>query len=83
MGNNNRWLILLCAGRIGLSVIFTVYSAVLPFVSTDWKMTSAQAGSVQSAWHVGYLISLFAAGFLADRFGAKKDTCSHEHCIRA
>jgi MFS family permease len=35
-------------------------------------MTSAQAGSVQSAWHVGYLISLFAAGFFADHIGSKK-----------
>ncbi len=72
MEKDNRWLILLCAGRIGLSVMFTSYSAVLPFVSTEWKMTGAQAGSVQSAWHVGYLISLFIAGFLADRIGAKR-----------
>jgi len=27
---------------------------------------------VQSAWHVGYLISLFAVGFISDRIGAKK-----------
>lgn len=72
MGKDNRWLILLCAGRIGLSVIFTSYSAVLPFVAAEWRMSSAQAGSIQSAWYVGYLISLFVAGFLADRFGAKK-----------
>ncbi|MBI4594761.1 MAG: MFS transporter [Candidatus Tectomicrobia bacterium] len=72
MGKENRWLIFLCAGRICLSLIFTSYSAVLPFVAAEWKMSSAQAGSVQSAWHGGYLISLFVAGFLADRFGAKK-----------
>jgi MFS family permease len=72
MRNDDQWLILLCMGRAGLSVIFTAYSAVLPFVTVEWNMTSAQAGSVQSAWHVGYLFSLFAAGFLADRFGAKK-----------
>jgi MFS family permease len=38
----------------------------------DWGLSSAQAGLVQSAWHVGYLLSLFAIGFLADRFGAKR-----------
>ena len=69
---DSRWLILLCTGRIGLPLIFLSYSAVLPFVTTEWKMTGAQAGSVQSAWHGGYLISLFMAGFLAYRFGAKK-----------
>jgi MFS family permease len=68
----HRWLLPLCAGRVALSLIFTAYSAVLPTVTTTWGMTGAQAGSIQSAWQVGYLISLFAAGLLADRFGAKK-----------
>ncbi len=27
---------------------------------------------VQSAWHLGYLVSLFIVGFLGDRFGAKR-----------
>lgn len=72
MKATKRWFWGMCAGRIGQSMIFTAYSAVLPFVTVDWNMTSAQAGSVQSAWHGGYLVSLFAAGFLADRYGAKK-----------
>jgi len=71
MEATNRWFWGICLGRIGQSMIFTAYSAVLPFVTVDWQMTSAQAGSVQSAWHAGYLVSLFAAGFLADRYGAK------------
>lgn len=37
-----------------------------------WQMNAAQAGLVQSGWHVGYLISLFAAGLLTDRIGARK-----------
>jgi len=35
-------------------------------------MTAAQAGSIQSAWHVGYMSSLFAAGLLADRYGPQR-----------
>jgi len=35
-------------------------------------MSAAQAGMVQSAWHLGYLVSLFTMGFLGDRFGAKR-----------
>jgi len=69
---SNRWFFWMCAGRVAQSMIFPAYSAVLPFVAVDWKMSSAQAGSVQSAWHACYLVSLFVAGFLADRFGAKK-----------
>lgn len=35
-------------------------------------MSASEAGLVQSAWHVGYLLSLFAVGFITDRIGAKR-----------
>ncbi|MCY1204414.1 H+ symporter family [compost metagenome] len=63
------WLALLCASRLLQGMIVTAYSGVLPFMRDDWQMTAAQAGSIQSAWHVGYMSSLFAVGLLADRFG--------------
>src|SRR4029434_8749831 len=70
--SDTRWLMLLCLSRIGFSLIFTVYSALLPVLMGAWQMNAADAGLVQSGWHVGYLISLFAAGFLTDRLGAPK-----------
>ncbi|WP_454904187.1 MFS transporter [Variovorax gossypii] len=63
------WLALLCASRLLQAMIVTAYSGVLPFMMPDWHMTAAQAGSIQSAWHVGYMSSLFAVGLLADRYG--------------
>ena len=66
------WLARICAGRIFFALVFTTYSAALPLLKTDWNMSAGQAGLVQSAWHAGYLISLFAVGFAADRHGAKK-----------
>lgn len=69
---NGRWLALFCTARMAFSLIFTAYSAVLPLVIADWSMSAAQAGLIQSAWHLGYLVSLFAVGFLGDRFGAKR-----------
>ena len=69
---DTRWLVLLCVSRIGFSLIFTVYAALLPVLMGAWQMTAAQAGLVQSGWHVGYLISLFGAGLLTDRTGARK-----------
>lgn len=53
-------------------MIVTAYSGVLPFMMADWHLSAAQAGSIQSAWHVGYMSSLFAVGLLADRFGAHR-----------
>jgi MFS family permease len=65
------WLAELCLSRVGFVFIFTTYSAALPLLKTDWNMSASEAGLVQSAWHVGYLLSLFAVGFLTDRYGAK------------
>jgi len=66
------WLTEICLSRIGYVLIFTTYSAALPLLKTDWNMSASQAGMVQSAWHVGYLLSLFAVGFITDRHGAKR-----------
>ncbi|SEJ16470.1 MULTISPECIES: MFS transporter [unclassified Variovorax] len=68
-GPMRGWLALLCASRLLQAMIVTAYSGVLPFLMADWQLTAAQAGSVQSAWHVGYMSSLFAVGLLADRYG--------------
>jgi MFS family permease len=67
-----EWLLGLCLSRMGFAFVFTTYSAALPLLKTDWNMSASEAGLVQSAWHAGYLISLFAVGFIADRHGAKK-----------
>ena len=67
-----RWLLGLCASRICFSLIFVAYSAILPLLQEAWGMSSSQAGLVQSGWHAGYIVSLFAAGLFADRFGARR-----------
>lgn len=66
------WLAWLCASRVALSLIFTAYSGILPLVRSEWGMSAAQAATIQSAWHLGFLVSLFAVGMLADRFGARR-----------
>jgi MFS family permease len=67
-----EWLFWLCLSRMGFAFNFTAYSAALPLLKADWNMSASEAGLVQSAWHAGYLISLFAVGFIADRHGAKR-----------
>jgi MFS family permease len=69
---DGRWIASLCLARAGFALIFVAYSASLGLLKQDWGLSSAQAGLIQSAWHAGYLLSLFAIGFLADRFGAKR-----------
>lgn len=45
---------------------------LLPGLIGDWRMSAADAGLIQSGWHVGYLVSLFGAGLLTDRVGARR-----------
>jgi MFS family permease len=51
---------------------FVAYSAVLPSTQAEWGLSAKEAGLVQSAFHLGYLTSLFIVGFIADHFGAKR-----------
>ncbi len=66
------WLAALCASRMLAASWFVAYSAVLPLTRTEWGLSASQAGMIQSAFHLGYLMSLFIVGFLADHFGAKR-----------
>jgi hypothetical protein len=42
-------LLFLCVSRFGTSVAPMVYAGSLPVLLSAWKMTAAQAGSIQSA----------------------------------
>lgn len=68
--NKNLWLFYL--SRVLLSLIFTAYSGILIFSSVEWNLSATAASSIQSGWHICYLLSLFSAGFLADRYGAER-----------
>ena len=63
------WLGWLCLSRASFALIFTAYSAAIPLLTPEWGMKASEAGLIQSAWHFGYLLSLFTVGFLADRYG--------------
>jgi MFS family permease len=66
------WLVGLCGSRLLLSVVFNAYAGVMPLLREEWGMSAARAATVQSAWHIGYLTSLFVVGMLADRYGARR-----------
>lgn len=69
---DSRWLAWLCASRMCFGFIFMAYAGAVPVLMTDWKMSAGEAGLIHTGWHAGYLVSLFAVGFLTDRFGAKR-----------
>lgn len=66
------WLAALCSSRVLAATWFVAYSAVLPLTQAAWGLNAREAGMIQSAFHLGYLTSLFIVGFIADHFGAKR-----------
>jgi MFS family permease len=69
---DSAWLLQFCGARMAFATMFTAYSAALPLLKQDWSMTAGQAGLIQSAYHLGFLVSLFAVGFLSDHCGARR-----------
>ena len=66
--NDGRWLLQLCLSRMGFAVINTAYAALIPLLRPAWGMSASQAGSVQSAWHTGYIVSLVVASLAGRAF---------------
>jgi MFS family permease len=69
---SGAWLAFLCSSRVLAASWFVAYSAVLPLTQAAWGLSAREAGLIQSAFHLGYLVSLFIVGFIADHFGAKR-----------
>jgi MFS family permease len=68
---DTAWLAGVCVSRFLMALVFTSYAAVLPVLQRDWDMSAAAAGSVASAFQIGYAISLVGWNLLADRIGAR------------
>ena len=69
---SGAWLAALCTSRVLAATWFVAYSAVLPLTRADWGLSAKEAGLIQSAFHLGYLTSLFIVGFVADHYGARR-----------
>jgi MFS family permease len=68
---DTAWLVGVCLSRFLMALVFTSYAAVLPVLQREWDMSAVAAGSVASAFQIGYAISLVGWNLLADRIGAR------------
>jgi MFS family permease len=69
---SGAWLAALCTSRVLAASWFVAYSSVLPLTQAEWGLSAKEAGLIQSAFHLGYLTSLFIVGFIADHYGSKR-----------
>ncbi len=69
--SNSRWLFLLCLAQLFIMLVFINYSAVLPLLKQEWGMSNTQAGTIFSAYQLGYIASGVLLSALTDRFNTR------------
>lgn len=70
--SDTHWLAGICAARLGSSIPYVTYAGVLALLQAEWAMSARAAYSIQSAFHVGFAVSLVVFSALADRVGAQR-----------
>jgi MFS family permease len=62
----------LSATQAGALLVFMNYAGALPLLQADWGLSNSQAGTIQSAGQVGYLLAVLAVSPLTDFIDSKK-----------
>lgn len=65
-------LMAICAARVFLFASFMTVAAVIPLIMREWALTATAAGGIVSSFTLCYAVSVFAFGWAADHFGAKR-----------
>ena len=69
-GINTTWLVVLCQLAHGLT--YTAIPLLLPLIRADLGISFTQAGMLSAVATLSYALGQIPAGFLADRFGARR-----------
>ena len=65
-------LLAICTARVFLFATFMTVAAVIPLLMRDWLLSATAAGAIVSTFTLCYALSVFAFGWAADHFGAKR-----------
>jgi MFS family permease len=69
MNNRSRypsWLLGLSATQAGAVLVFLSFAGALPILQADWVLSNTQAGIIQAAGQVGYLLAVLVSSSLTD-----------------
>ena len=66
-----RVLAILCLAQFGGMLVWYNFSAVLPVLRQQWDMSNDQAGTILSAFQLGYVASVLFTGWLTDKIGGR------------
>jgi fucose permease len=69
---NNKVTTYLCFGILFMfSIVLTMMSPLLPYISQSFELDITQSGAIFSANFIGFIIFTLAGGIIADRFNKK------------
>jgi len=64
-------LFLICAVAVAVATNYTIHGPVLGFIRAEFGLSSADAGTIATAFFVGAAITMLAGGAVADRTGTR------------
>lgn len=65
-GRYPSWLLGLSATQGGAVLVFMSFAGALPLLQADWQLSNAQAGAIQAAGQIGYLLAVLVSSSLTD-----------------
>ena len=65
------WLGAICVCEMATMLVFLNYTAILPILQTEWRMSHGQAGLVFSAYQACYLLAVLVLASLTDRMDTR------------
>src|SRR5665811_1273982 len=69
--SRRRALLLICAVAVAVATNYTIQGPVLGFIRAEFALSSANAGTIATAFFVGSAITMLAGGAIADRIGTR------------
>jgi nitrate/nitrite transporter NarK len=69
--SRRRALLLICAVAVAVATNYTIQGPVLGFIRAEYALSSADAGTIATAFFAGAAITMLAGGAIADRIGTR------------
>lgn len=71
-GTSTHWLWAICAAQVPMMFVYANYVAALPLFKAEWNLTNVQAGTIYTAFYVGYILAAAVLATATDYMSAKK-----------
>lgn len=66
LSRHPSWLLGLSATQAGAVLVFMSFAGALPLLQADWLLNNTQAGAIQAAGQIGYLLAVLVSSSLTD-----------------